>query len=155
MKAKYMLLLVFYLFALINTQFLEYIYNFTTLHEKSETPKVCQLKNGDVLAISAGLGEEQITNITKFDKYAHPIYEKKQLLKGFSPSGLVVESKDESKNEYYLFHHNKQKLSTSNADQNITTFKDMGQLIKSFNVQKRIYRRISMIALKSGKIFLP
>ena len=154
MKAKYMLLLVFYLFALINTQFLEYTYNFTTLHEKSETPKVCQLKNGDVLTISAGLGEEQITNITKFDKYGHPIYEKKQLLKGFSPSGLVVESKDESKNEYYLFHHNKQKLSTSNADQNITTFKDMGQLIKSFNVQKRIYRRISMIALKSGRIFL-
>ena len=106
------------------------------------------------MAISSGLGTEQITNMTKFDKYGHTIYEKYQLLEGYSPSALAVESKDETKNEYYLFHHNKQKLPTSTADQNVTTFKDKGQFIKSFNVQKRIYKRISMIPLANGKIFI-
>ena len=156
MKAKYMLILVFYLFALINTQFIEYTYNFTVLHEKSETAKVCQLNNGDVLALSSGLGDGQIINMTKFDSAGHSIYEKKQMLNGYSPSTICVESRDTSKAtpEYYLFHHNKQKLPTSTALQNVTTFKDEGQIVQSFNVQQRIYQGISMIPLKSGKIVL-
>ena len=156
MKAKNMLILVFCLFALISTNpFKEYIYNFTVLHENSETAKVCQLKNGDVLAISSGLGNEQITNMTKFDKDGHTIYEKYQLLNGFSPSSIVVESKTKDTPEYYLFHHNKQKIGASSlSDQNVTTFKDQGEIIKSFNLKKRIYGRISMVPLSSGKIFL-
>ena len=156
MKAKYMLILVFYLYALINAQFIEYTYNFTTLHEKSETAKICQSNNGDVLALSSGLGDAQIINMTKFDSSGHPIYEKKQMLNGYSPSTICVESRDTSKTtpEYYLFHHNKQKLPTSTALQNITTFNDEGQIVQSFNVQQRIYQRISMIPLRSGKIVL-
>ena len=156
MKAKNMIVLVFCLYALINTNpFKEYTYNFTVLHENSETAKVCQLKNGDVLAISSGYSTEQITNMTKFDKDGHPIYEKYQLLNGFSPSSMVVESRTKATPEYYLFHHNKQKIAASSlSDQNITTFKDKGEIIKSFNLRKRIYGKISMVPLKSGKIFL-
>ena len=155
MKAKYMLILVFYLYSLINAQFIEYTYNFTTLHEKSETAKICQLNNGDVLVLSSGNGV-QITNMTKFDKSGHSIYEKKQMLKGYSPSTLCVESRDSTKTtpEYYLFHHNKQKISTSSANQDITTFKDEGEIIQNFNVLKRIYQGISMVPLKTGKIVL-
>ena len=156
MKAKYMLILVFYLYALINTQFIEYTYNFTVLHEKSETAKVCQLNNGDVLILSSGNGTGQITNMTKFDKCGHPIYEKKQMLKGYSPSTLCVESRDTTKTtpEYYLFHHNKQKVYTSTANQTITTFKDEGQVLQYLDIQQRIYQGISMIPLKSGKVVL-
>ena len=156
MKAKYMLILVFYLYALINAQFIEYTYNFTTLHEQSETAKICQLNNGDVLALSAGLGDAQIINMTKFDSSGHTIYEKKQMLNGYSPSTICAESRDTTKAtpEYYLFHHNKQKLPSSTALQNITTFNDEGQIVQSFNVQQRIYQGISMIPLRSGKIVL-
>ena len=105
MKAKYMLILVFYLYALINAQFIEYTYNFTTLHEKSETAKICQLNNGDVLALSSGLGDAQIINMTKFDSTGHTIYEKKQMLNGYSPSTICAESRDTTKAipEYYFF----------------------------------------------------
>ena len=153
-----MLILVFYLYTLINTNpFIQYTYDFNVLHEKSETPKVCQIKNGDVLAISSGLGKEQITNMTKFDKDGHIKYEKYQLLNGYSPSALVVESRDESKTspEYYLFHHNKQKIGASSTSaQNVTTFKDKGEILKMFNLKNRIYSRVSMVPLKNGNIFL-
>lgn len=93
MRANYMLILVFYLYTLINTNpFIQYTYDFNVLHEKSETPKVWQLNNGDVLSISSGLDKDQITNIAKFDKDGYKLYEKFQLLNGYSPSSLVVES---------------------------------------------------------------
>jgi hypothetical protein len=151
MKVNYILLLVIFLLSQINSS----TYDFTLVHENAEMAKIVQLGDGSVLALSSGLNSQNI-NITKYNIRAQEIYKNSKISKGFSASAEVVESKDPTNTEpkYYLFGHNRQNLSGQKPYERILSFKDKATSIKEVNVKASLYRKSSVIPLKSGKLFI-
>ena len=156
MKANLMISLVCFLFLfIISEQSENFYYNYLLLHRNSELAKVCQLDNGNVLALSSGYNSQR-TNITKFNKRGQKIYENYQLLKGYSGSSQLAATKDPDKtnSEYYLFGHNKQELTGRQPYENITILKDESPVQKDTIIKKKIYAQSSIVPLKSGYVVL-
>ena len=147
-----MALLVFFLLSQINA---EYDYGYRILHTNAETPKICQLKDGRVLALSS-VYNEQKTEMSKFESNSEPIYQKFQISKGYTTSAQIAESKDDSKteSEYYLIHHNKQDKSGSDSHEYVTKLKDNENNPTYKIIKNGIYKEASIISLKSGKVLL-
>ena len=81
------ILLSFCLISKINT--LAYTYQYI-LHKNSVFPKVCTLKDGNVIVVSSALGVSA-ANITKLDKEGHIIYTDFTLNQGFSEDAHIVQ----------------------------------------------------------------
>ena len=156
MKAHPMIFLVCYLLLLIGSeQSANFYYNYLLLHSTSEMAKICQLNDGNVLALSSGYTEQK-TNITKFNKRGKKIYENFSLLKGYTGTAQIAETKDPDKTEpeYYLFGHNKQDISGQKPYENVITLKDQKQAEKEELIKRSLYSQNSIISLKSGYLVL-
>ena len=151
MKANYMLLLFIYLLSQISSS----EYDYTLVHENAEMAKVIQLEDGSVLALSSGLNSQNI-NITKYNNRAQEIYKNSKISKGYATSAEVLESKDATNIEkkYYLFGHNRQNLSGQKPNERILAFNDKATSVKEINLKNSLYRKTSVIPLKSGKLFI-
>ena len=113
-------ILIFLIFLLSQTSAI-YDYGFAILHKNAEMAKICQLKDGKVLALSS-IYNQQKTEITKFEKDAKPIYENYKLSKGYTISAQITGSQLDT--EYYLIHHNKQTIVGQDSHEYVTKFKD-------------------------------
>ena len=156
MKAKLMILLVLYLLLQISSELPEnFYYKYLLLHTNSELAKVCQLDNGNVLALSSGYNA-QMTNITKFNKRGQKIYENFQLSKGYTGSAQIAASRDpdKTKPEYYLFSHNKQNLPDFQPNENVATLQDQKDVQKETIIESKIYSQSSIISFKNGNLLL-
>ena len=156
MKDKYVILLVLCLFSQIIAENDETgKFSYSVLHQNAEMAKICQLKDGKVLAVSSTV-KSQMSKVTKFDKNAIPEYNYFNLSAGYTSSAQIAESKDPSKteSEYYLFGHNKQDIAGQSPNENILKFKDNQgspgvKVIKSY-----LYKTHSIISLKSGRVIV-
>jgi hypothetical protein len=155
MKATYAILLIFYLLSQIYADNERLRYEHSLLLQKAEIPKVCQLKDGNVLAL-VSVAEKQESKVTKFKSDGKPIYENNILSTGYTPSAQVAESKDETRtdSEYYLFHHNKRGIDGNQAFEYVSKFKDHDTTPNKKSVKNYIYKTTSIVSLKNGKIVL-
>ena len=148
MKAKYMILLVFYLLTQISATS---NYGFEILHEDAEMAKICQLRDGKVLALTSSY-KKQETEITKFEKNVERIYQKFKIAKGYTISSQVAES--QTKSEYYLIHHNKQDIQGSDSHEFVLKFKDNDEAPTDNPIKNSIYKTTSIVPLRNGNILL-
>ena len=126
---------------------LAYTYQYI-LHRNSEFPKVCTLKDGNVIVVSSALGASA-TNVTKLDKEGKVIYTDLTLNQGFSEDAHIVQP--ENSNLYFMESHARE---SSNKKDNLLTFKDKSNAIKTFQKKNGIYQKTSVVALKNGKILV-
>ena len=143
-------ILIFLIFLLSQTSAI-YDYGFAILHKNAEMAKICQLKDGKVLALSS-IYNQQKTEITKFEKDAKPIYENYKLSKGYTISAQITGSQLDT--EYYLIHHNKQTIVGQDSHEYVTKFKDNDNNPIDKEIKNSIYKTTSIISLKSGQILL-
>ena len=130
-------------------------YNYEILHETSEFPKICELGNGDILALSPLRGVQKF-NYSKFDKTGKKIYGNSTMNFGYSGSAELVQPKnlqDYSK-DHILFFHNKQDTKGSEGKEFILNFDDKGQQSQIHPRKNSLYQKMSAVSLKNGKIVI-
>ena len=155
MKATYVILFIFYLLSQIYAGEDPFPYEYSLLLQNAEIPKVCQLKDGNVLALASVEGKQE-SKVTKFKSDGKPIYENNILSTGYTPSAQVAESKDETRtdSEYYLFHHNNQYITGQDSHEYVSKFKDGVTIPNNKEVKNAIYKTTSIVSLKNGQILL-
>ena len=121
------------------------------LHSDSEYSKACTLENGDVLAISSVVGTQQ-SKIAKLNKEGKPIFSNVTLSRGYSPDAQLIQPKNSD--FYFLAYHNKQNINGQEPKEKGITFKDKNIIINDFDRQNSLYQKISVVALKSGKVII-
>ena len=152
MKAMLMILLAFCLFSKITSS----IYTFThhELHSNAEMPKIASLDNGNVFVITSDPNRNnQKSKIAKINKNNKVIYKDVEIDVGITEASEIVESRNPDNGiEYVLYHHNKQGVSGSQSYENITSFSDQGRRLEHKIIQNKIYKKVSVVSLKNGKI---
>ena len=139
------ILLSFCLISKINT--LAYTYQYI-LHKNSVFPKVCTLKDGNVIVVSSALGVSA-ANVTKLDKEGNIIYTDFTLNQGFSEDAHIVQP--ENSDLYFMELHDRV---SSNKKDSLITFKDKTNVIKTAIRKNGIYQKTSVVSLKNGKILV-
>ena len=126
---------------------LAYTYQYI-LHRNSEFPKVCTLKDGNVIVVSSALGASA-SNVTKLDKEGNILFTDEILNKGFSEDAHIVQPEN---SDFYLMDlHGRE---TGNKKDTLLTFKDKSNIIKSTVRKNGIYQKTSVVALKNGKVLV-
>ena len=91
----------------------------------------------------------------KINKNNKVIYKDVEIDVGITEASEIVESRNPDNGiEYVLYHHNKQGVSGSQSYENITSFSDKGKSLGHKIIQNKIYKKVSVVSLKNGKIFL-
>ena len=122
-----------------------------TLHTDSEYPKAYTLKNGDVLSLSSVIGLQRL-KITKLNKEGSHIYGNITMNEGYSLDAQLVQPYNSD--YYFLSHHNKKNLEGYESKEYTLTFKDKNLIIDHINRKNSTYQKISVVALKNGKIIV-
>ena len=139
------IILTFCLITKINP--LAYTYQYI-LHRNSEFPKVCTLSDENVIVVSSAIGASA-TNVTKLDKEGNIIYTDLTLNQGFSEDAHIVQPKNSDL--YFMELHDK---ISNNKKENLLTFKDKSNTIKTAQRKNGIYQKTSVVSLKNGKILV-
>ena len=126
---------------------LAYTYQYI-LHKNSEFPKVCTLKDGNVIVVSSALGASA-SNVTKLDKEGNILFTDETLKKGFSEDAHIVQP--ENSDFYFMDLHPRE---ANNKKDTLLTFKDKSNIIKTTMRKDGIYQKTSVVALKNGKVLV-
>ena len=147
-----MILLALCLFSTISTSNFQYTQH--ELHTKAEKPKVCTLENGNVFVMtSSSTGNLQESQIALINKNNKIVYKEVPLEIGYTDSAQIVENRNENpKQNYIVFHHNKQATEGSLHYESITYFSDKAKNFETKNTKNSIYKKLSAVSLKNGYI---
>ena len=152
MKTQWMkLTLLFLLFTIYQVNSLSNVYQII-LHEDSEYTKVCTLDNQNVVAFSTIKGMQK-SKLSLLDKRGNIILADSPIDEGFSPSAQLVEPHSADESDYFLFYHNKQKLTPKSPKEFAMLFKE-GKTPKKTERKESLYQQKSVVALKSGKVLV-
>jgi hypothetical protein len=150
MKAKYMILLAFFLFSQIDA--LAHV-NQKVLHTESQYSKVCPLQDGNCLVLSTKTGSSSRSTMSKLDKDGEILNHNLTLDVSFTGGAELVEPKIENKEErdYHLFYHK-----NKGSKEMTATFDDSGNTYLNNTIVRKnsLYRRISAVALKNGRVLV-
>ena len=152
MKAQNFLLFLTLSFLFISPIYSNSNLQLDVLHDEHELPKVCELEDGGVLALTSFRGTLQQCKMTRFDKNAKPVFHNITMNFGYTGSSQLIKFKNQ--NNYGLFYHNDENKNGALSTENFYTLEDNGQIAKTKSLQQRHYETKSAVALKSGKIFL-
>ena len=123
------------------------------IHSNAEYSKAVTLENGNVLVISSEAGTPQITHIAELDKDGRILYSNSKITRGISSDAQLVQQKNGGL--FFLSHHNKQGLSTSDPSEYLVSFKEKGTNLNTFlRKSRQLFQKSSLVALKNGKILL-
>ena len=125
------------------------------VHEDSEFAKTYALEDGSVFVISSDRGVQKST-ITLLDEKGNIIFANTPLSSiSFSGNAQVVQlpSANRTQSKAFVFHHNKQDLSGQSPNEYLS---EINERIASGSkkVRASIFQQRSLVALKSGKIFM-
>ena len=121
------------------------------LHEDSEFPKVVNLYDGNIYAISSVVGVQK-TKASKLNNEGIPIYDHATINIGYTADANLVQPNN--LDYYVLTYHNKQDLSGSIAKETIVNLKDHNSIIRSTERKDYIYEKTSSVALQNGNILI-
>ena len=114
------------------------------LHVDAEYPKVCSLKDGNIIALSSGVRE---TKISKLTKDGMPIFSNATMAIDYTADAQLVKP---TKSDFYLLaHHGK-----SDSKETILTFKEQSTILNKVNRKNFLYQKSSVISLKNGNVLL-
>ena len=115
--------------------------------------RAATLENGNVLVISSEEGSPQITHIAELDKDGRVLYSDSKINRGISPDAQLVQQKNSDL--YFVSHHNKQNLATSDPSEYLFSFKEKAASVNAYlRANKKLYQKTSLVALKNGRILV-
>ena len=121
------------------------------LHEDSEYPKVCNLYDSNILAMSSVIGM-QSTKSSKIDKEGYPIFGNATINVGYTPDANLIQPYN--LDYYILTHHNKQDLPGKSPKETILTLRDHNTVIRNIARKDYIYQKTSSVPLQNGNILV-
>ena len=121
------------------------------LHEDSEYPKVYNLYDGNIIAMSSVVGM-QATKTSKINKEGYPIFGNATINVGYTPDANLIQP--HNLDYYILTYHNKQDLPGQIPKETILTLKDHNTIIRSLARKDYIYQKTSSVPLQNGNILV-
>ena len=116
------------------------------IHSNAEYSKAVTLENGNVLVISSEAGTPQITHIAELDKDGRILYSNSKISRGINSDAQLVQQKNGGL--FFLSHHNKQGLSTSDPSEYLVSFKEKGTNVNTFlRKSRQLFQKSSLVAL--------
>jgi len=124
------------------------------IHIDSEFAKVCTLEDKSLLILSSVRGVQK-TKESKIDEKGNVIYGNSTLNLGYTGSAQVVQphSVNGVTPNYFLYYHNRQNLLGQSPVEYTAEF-NQGVISRHSNRKNSIYKQKSLVALKSGKVFM-
>ena len=123
------------------------------IQTNAHNARAATLENGNVLVISSEEGSPQITHIAELDKDGRVLYSDSKINRGISPDAQLVQQKNSDL--YFVSHHNKQNLATSDPSEYLFSFKEKAASVNAYTrTNKKLYQKTSLVALKNGRILV-
>ena len=121
------------------------------LHEDSEYPKVYNLYDSNILAMSSVVGM-QSTKSSKLNKEGYSIFGNATINVGYTPDANLIQPYN--LDYYILTYHNKQDLLGKIPKETILTLRDHKTVIRSIDRKDYIYQKTSSVPLQNGNILV-
>ena len=118
-------------------------------HPNSEFPKVCTLKDGNVICASSEING-QTAYFAKFDKDGRFLYYNSTIAKSFSEDAHIVQPANSD--YYFMAYHDKLTSKKVETKENIFTFKDTNTVLNTVQRKNGIYQKTSVVSLANGNI---
>ena len=120
-------------------------------HPNSEFPKVCVLDDGNLIAISSEVNGKS-TYVAKLDRDGRFLYQNSVIPNCFSEDSHIVQP---ANSDYYLVtYHDKLTSKNVQSKENIYTFKDKNNVIKTIVRKNGVYQKTSVVSLKNGNVII-
>ena len=155
MKAQKMKTFIFLLLALIYHIKTDANTAQVIVHDDSEYPKVYALEDQSVLVITSDRGVQKST-MTLLDPKGNIIFANTPLANlSFTGNAGIIQtlSANGAQSKFLISHHNKQNLPGQSPNEFLSEFNQQA-VTSSTKIKGSLYQQRSLVALKSGKVFM-
>ena len=123
------------------------------IQTNAHNARAVTLENGNVLVVSSEEGDPQNIHVAELDKDGRILYSGSKIARGISPDAQLVQQKNSDL--YFVSHHNKQNLPTSDPSEYLFSFKEKAASVNAYlRANKKLYQKTSLVALKNGRILV-